>query len=741
MSFFDEINKQGGTPAIALKMLEGDPPSTVSIAHFSDIGIIGDGPIMWEPKIERVNGLLRSVDLDNLEPQVSKVTLPLRNEDDDIAALAAEFQDLFGVRGEMFVKYIDLSLDEQSLQIGAGIIEVDESEPDALTVTVRPLLSDRIGKLQRTITATRYPTHREKDTGSGSNILTGVRTTTNGATYCPMIEDPVNAGGTNYRFEVAQGYIKGITKVIRSRGGNNTTLGGGQYTFGYAQDADLEWYSYIQLTNGVTDYQDGDDIFVDYQGIEDVGDGSGVVIHNPSLQTQIILERFSQLDVSTDLDSVTWGEWETRASSEGLAASGVSSITIPWKTSAVVDDPLDVLAEIAQCFDVAFYVDDEGKIAVTDTDIATQTADPTTLPQIESDINLAEDNIKTRKKPLFFFNKAQIFYGAIQNSDSGFLGSFSGEDTGSIEYYRDTIEAELFFRFINDDDAVQTVANRRLLRSASKARRVIWPFPDLGGLAYNPGDHVGLNHPEPGVDGSPWQSREAFIESVELDHERLRTTVKAITIGDTFGPIKWSGEFTSTLLPLEDLWIDSQNPTQNYTNDTQIRVGDNLDGVVGSGYWRLVGRIDLSVLPLGATITEVAIDMFTEEGNNDGNPIPGRINPLINGAWVELSGGTAWTQASTYNVFSGGSPWSDTNQGNDITNSPSTLKSPGWKTFAVNSAGLTFLNANITGVANMTFNVGRKTGTDPSDDINEYLKISSYKNATRSWRIRATYTV
>jgi hypothetical protein len=718
MAFDDELEREGSTPSFCLELLD-DTPTTILRA--SDLGYSDTSGNWWQDIVSSMAGLVRSINLDHLQPQVSDVSIPLLNENQELSTLAANTREFFGLAAKVFIKYTDLSDTEQSQQIGGGIVEINKSTPLEIDLTIRPTLSDRIGQIQPVINSTRYPNARDKDIGKGSNILYGIASETNGVVECPMIDEG------SYIFEASIGKIKSVTAVIRKRGEQKVAVPGG-FTWGFTTDGESRDITQFTLSNGAADYQDGDVFLINYQGLDDLGTGLGTVIHDPSEMVQDLLTRFSQLSAS-DLDTTSFNDWSTRNATDGLDTSGVSAIIIPWKAGQLISDPIDIMAEIAQSFDVAFYINGDGEIAVSDTDVVTITDDPSTLPNLSAENNLETQDITVLNKPFEFFNKATCYYGTTQSSDSDFIGSYSGEDTASVAFFQETIDAELFFRFVRDQTVSQTLASGRILRAAGKTRRVVFPLYNLEGLKFVPGDRITISHPAPGVDGTSWIQREVMVETVDLDHSRLKTTVTSVTVGDVFGPVKFSGEVTTVINVDIDTWIDSGNPTTTHGSDTQLKNGNNIGGA-GGDVWRIAGRFDfLSVMAGTETIQSIALEMYSNGGNVDPPAFWAQ-------AGIRRLNETTWGENSTWNNFlndGAGAAWSDSLLTTDY-GITLDMAQPGWHSYNLNAAAITQANADL--AATGKFQLGFVLGTD----TNEWFSIQS-EEGTFPWRLRVVYTL
>ena len=268
------------------------------------------------------------------------------------------------------------------------------------------------------------------------------------------------------------------------------------------------------------------------------------------------------------------------------------------------------------------------------------------------------------------------------------------------------------------------------MRAAGKTRRVVFPFYDLRGLQFNPGDKITINHPAPGVDGTSWIDREVFVETVELDHTSLRTTITCVTVGDTFGPIQFSGEVEFIIACELDTWVDSGNQSAVHGADITIKNGNSIGGAGGDS-WRMTGRFDfLSVMAGTETIQSITLEMRSNGGNNDR---PGGWSQAI----INRLNQTDWGESSTYANFTlngAGTPWTDafltTNYG--ITDAMQTV---GWHSFALNAAAIT--QANIDLAATGKYQLGFTSGVT---DDNEWFEIQS-REGTFPWQLRVVATI
>ena len=285
--------------------------------------------------------------------------------------------------------------------------------------------------------------------------------------------------------EASQDYIKSVTTLYRKRADQFTSI---SFTPSYATDAFGD--TFTQISINIANYQQGDQFFFNGTGIEDAGDGTGNLITNPSDQLKEIAIRYTDL-VDADFETSSWNAFQTLYS--GFTDS---AIAIPWKAGQILPIVNNLFSEAAFSYNVAFYINYEGKIAVaTQNDVSQETEDLDTLTDYSAEVNLQEVDISTVKPEIQYYNSGLTNYGIDQSATEQIIDDYTIEDSGSVDFYNNNVNAGIASTFITDEDESIDIASQILLRAAGKAKRIVYPATNMDFLQSVPGERITITHP------------------------------------------------------------------------------------------------------------------------------------------------------------------------------------------------------------------------------------------------------
>ena len=623
-----------------------DSETNEVLGRYSDVGYVSETDGAYPEMMLGLKNSGWSINFSHLKPQEWVFQLGLLNRRNELADLAGLYRSYFGIKIDIRLIYVQADGLESQKQIFEGTAEIRESNSTQYMVDVLPIIGKRMTGLQREINTERFADVRDEDIGQPMNILAGVASRPQGAMYAPVVDvasDPI-------KLCAAQGYIKSVDAVYRWRSGDISSV-----AFNWGFEADLLGEFYTYATVAASSFQDGDQFYVNMTGIETLGDGSGTAILNAAAGLKEILKRYAGR-IDGDFVVSEWEAFEAKLTADGF--DGETAVALPLKKGQRVTQGIDLLAAAARSFDVAFYMDYDGKIGVAiDLDVSVQTSDRSTLAEFTATKDLAIEDISTERERDQFYNAMMVSYGVDHGAESGVIGKYRAEDRNSIDYFRDRVEANVELPFVNDVTLSHLIVTTRLLRAAGEQRLVKFPMVDMRGLEVRPGQRVALTHPAPGDGSTNWDQHECIIESVNLDHMNLLTEFRAMEVGKTFGPIIFPGETYVELVMTEDLQVFSGSGDTNYNGGLEVREGDNIGGI-NVAISRVVGRMDFGTglaalgMPPTAVIRAVVCLFNNREGSNEGNPDTGRENPGIDGGiWTNLDG--TWAkETSTFNNFS-----------------------------------------------------------------------------------------
>lgn len=199
--------------------------------------------------------------------------------------------------------------------------------------------------------------------------------------------------------------------------------------------------------------------------------------------------------------------------------------------------------------------------------------------------------------------------------------------------------------------------------------------------------------------------------------------ISAINIDDPFGTItsiEPGGQFGLELGADLDMYVDDNFPTTSFGTATTIKHG-HIDGGL-TGAERMALRFDLTTVDsAGGTIISAELDLNLQSW----------IDPSA--IWLTELTATSWTLAQHFDNFNG-TGWTESFIGSDI--APQNLGvSVGIKTFVLNAAGLTFLNAQLGSGnrANITFR-------GMNEDEHYIFSSSRDANVASRPKLRLVYT-
>ena len=649
IDFGQLLSVDGNVPRFVVTFY--DPDTNDIIGRYSDIGYVDPGNNAYPGLVQAIDASVWSINMNHLQPQNHTFELTLLNRNNEIADLAAATRSFFGVKVDIRLVYVQTTGVEAEQQIFEGIAEIRKSNSTAYMIDVLPVIGERMSGMQREINIDRFPNVRPEDVGQPMQIIAGIASRPQGAVYAPVID--TNPATGNTWICVSQDYIKSIDEVYRWRSGDISIV---SFTPGVAQDELDEWYTYAQIAEA---REDGDQFFVNVTGIETAGDGTGTAILNAADGGKEILKRYAGR-IDGDFVPADWSAFAAYLTDNGF--DGNTAIVLPIKKGERLNEGRDLLTALARSFDVAFYLDYNGKIGVAvDLDVSRVSEDPSALVELSATRDLSIDDISTNKSREQFYNAATVNIGTDHGAINGVISTYRAEDRSSIEYFKDKVEANLSLPFVNDLDLSKFTINRRVLRAAGEQRVVKFPLIDMRGIEIFPGQRIALTHPLPGDGSVNWDRHEVIVERVELDHFNLLTIIYGMEVGKTFGPLVFPGQ-QEVVIPIdEDLLIKSDDPDTNYDGALQVAIGDNIP-TFDADIWRTVIRTSL-IGPVPATpridptaeIEAGVLEFYTEEGNNDGNePITGRKNPAINAGLHELLENSWIMASSTFAHFTEG---------------------------------------------------------------------------------------
>jgi len=298
------------------------------------------------------------------------------------------------------------------------------------------------------------------------------------------------------------------------------------------------------------------------------------------------------------------------------------------------------------------------------------------------------------------------------------------EDAASqTAYSLITKDAKIDLPFIRDLDMAQDIVSRQMLRRAGNAYKIKFTLADIWGAALNPGDIITLTHPRmPGG----WDRKRFYIIGVNPDLITGTVDIIAVSVADVYGPISFLyGEGggappvedeTTILSPTLDTYVYKYYSGTAYGANSLLK----LDGWDYAYVMRLALKFALSTLG-ATTIKSATLKLYcTNYYQLSGSPDPLKLRELLI---------TTWGNNSTWNHFAAdgaGAAWTDGTCIGGVALAPNVSPyGTGWKTFALDAAGIAYLQAQIAGNAHFTL-----LGIENNDRHG----FASQNHGTTAWR-------
>lgn len=649
--------------------------------------------IEYKGRLLSADGLSRKIDVINADVQTSEAKVILIDNDEEIAKIFAN-EALIGKVGTVSIGFKDDTGTLFTDNVFSGTLERRQSTTTQQEVAIIPKLREAIGILQRSVTEAAFPSAPGSTLGQGLNIVLGDVDSINrdnGAVYCPIVDT------TNRYVAVAQHACKLADNFIKVKGDTITNITPSAISY---TATDAESKTYTRATIGVGDWDEDALYYCDCQGLETAGDGTGSIIYNPALLIEKVITDFSDLTAS-DINTTAFDTFETLMTTRGYDTAGEWGGVIPWNPGEVLDDPTEILSQLAFNCGGALFVDGDGKISIVDTDISETESDTSTLTLIEEK-DLTRVNARLNRAPFTILNKTRAPYKWAHKIASG-EKAIIAEDEGSVSNYGETKENETLLYFVRGTDTVEDLLTRYLLKRGGNPQIVSLPMSGLHKHGVEVGDTILLTHNHVNNDFNEKQLKvitvDTFIPQFNgraSAYDHTFETFTGVTRANVFGPVSFSGEETTEFQASDDTYVAAIAGSTNYGTETTMWHGNPGFGE-GINRRRFGVKFDISAVGVaGGTVESASLQLYVTLSFN---PSALQLRELTNP-------GTApeWTEASsTWNTFRDGVGWDDAlNIGSTLLASDPGAGGTGYKSFVFNSSGITYIENNKNGDVHFT---------------------------------------
>lgn len=435
-------------------------------------------------------------------------------------------------------------------------------------------------------------------------------------------------------------------------------------------------------------------------------------------------------DVSGWINSL-WGFDAYSGSGFSIPVSGAPGIT----ADKTLQKGWGIIQDMLASLGVSAFINYSGQIAVmmllpwpvtsvNTSSIVEKSASVATYRREDLDI----------KKLRVFDNAFEIINDLVATSDNKGLIA-PGSRVNSERYQnidsqtRDGILSEEAFRrginFFGENAAAEQTSGRvvfgeSFMKLHSGAYyQVNAKLKKLIGLMVEIGDNISLSDPR-----NLGSDEDMQVFGVTFDPMRQGETIlNCVNIHAPFGTItiiEPGGQFGLELGADEDMYVDENDPATSFGAATILKHGHINGGLTGAE--RTALRFDLTTIDsAGGTIISAELDL-----NLQSWLFPSAI-------WLTELTAASWVEAENYNNFET-TGWVESFIGSDI--APVNLGvSVGIKTFTLNAAGLTFLNAQLGSgnKANITFR-------GMNEDEHYIFSSSRDSNVASRPKLRLSYT-